>query len=300
MSPLEFLSGLAVRHLSADRIEALRDRYFSARNRLAPVLRLVHGTFDADRLRAHLEQRVGSDFEILMVHSSINHMRPMYTGQPLQLLRMLLDFCGPNRTLAMPAFYFGEPGLGVLETFKRNPRVDLRRLPSQMGLLTELFRRSPGVIQSQHPIYRIAAIGPLAADLTRGHENATGPAGRGSPFEYMAAHDTCIIGLGKPMQVLTQAHHIEGAMGDGFPLPWSQGESLAMTLVDCGRETPFNFVSHGVQGKFDIWKLRAIMAPGTLQEWSFHQVPMFATRARSVTEQGIAAARQGITLYDPM
>ena len=54
-----------------------------------------------------------------------------------------------------------------------------------------------------------------------------------------------------------------------------------------------------VKGRFDIWKLRAIMALGTLSEWNFHHVPMFATRARSVTEQSVAAARRGVTLYEP-
>jgi aminoglycoside 3-N-acetyltransferase len=298
---LEALSGFAVRHLPRERTQALRESYLSLRGRMAPVQRWLHGSFDVAALRAHLEVRVGRDFEVLMVHSSVNHMRPMFTGEALELVRMLMDYCGPQRTLAMPAFYFGDPELGgVVGTFRRNPRFDLRRTPSQMGLATELFRRTPGVVSSRHPVYRICAYGPLAEPLTRGHELATGPAGRGSPFEFMAARDTCIIGLGKPMQVLTQAHHTEGLMGDEFPLPWREGEPVEMTLIDRGAEIPFTLRNRDVAGRFDIWKLRAIMAPGTLHEWNFHKVPMFCTRARSVTEQSVAAARRGITLYDPL
>ena len=301
MNLLEWASGLAQRVLSEDGAAALRDAYFAARGRAAPLLRLVHGSFDKAALRAHLEERIGRDFEILMVHSSVNHMKPMFSDGPLDLVRMLIDFCGPTRTLAMPAFYFGDPALGgAFETFRRNPRIDLRRTPSQMGLTTELFRRVPGVLQSRHPVYRIAALGPLAQALTTGHEHATGPAGIGSPFELMARQDTCIIGIGKPMQVLTQAHHIEGLLGDEFPLPWRMGESLDLTLVDCGQDLPFKMVDRSVAGRFDIWKLRGIMAPSTLQEWNFHHVPMFATRAGSVTDQGVAAARRGVTLYDPL
>lgn len=301
MNLLEWASGLSQRMLSEARVAQLRDGYFTLRNRAAPVLRLLHGHFDAAALREHLEQRIGRDFEVLMVHSSVNHMKPMFDDGPLDLVRMLVDFCGPERTLAMPAFYFGDSAAGgAFETFRRQPRFDLRRMPSQMGLATELFRRMPGVQQSRHPIYRIAALGPLAQALIQGHEHASGPAGRGSPFEFMATHDTCIIGIGKPMQVLTQAHHTEGVMGDEFPLPWRIGETLDMTLVDRGQEIPFKLVSKSVAGHFDIWKLRQIMAPGTLQEWAFHHVPMFSTRARSVTEQSVAAARQGVTLYDPL
>lgn len=301
MSPLEFASGLAVRYLDEQRIGALRDAYFSLRTRLSPALRLIHGTFDTAALRAHLEQRIGGDFEVLMVHSSVNHMQPMYTDTPLDLVRMLMSFCGPERTLVMPAFYFGDPAIGgAYATFQQRPRFDLRRTPSQMGLATELFRRMPGVVQSRHPVYRMSALGPLAEALTTGHEFASSPAGLGTPFEFMAKHNTRIIGIGKPMQVLTQAHHAEEAMGDAFPVPRQPGVPLAMTLVDQGKEMPFSLAGLGFQGRFNIWKLRAIMNRDSLKEWNFHHVPMFSTRAKDVTESLFAAARRGVTLYDPL
>ena len=75
----------------------------------------------------------------------------------------------------------------------------------------------PGVIQSRHPLYRVAALGPLATQLTSGHERAACSVGVGTPFEFMALHETQILGIGKSMQVLTQAHHVEHAMGDAYP-----------------------------------------------------------------------------------
>ena len=199
----------------------------------------------------------------------------------------------------MPAFYFGEPALGgAYATFKQRPRFDLRRTPSQMGLATELFRRMPGVVQSRHPVYRVAALGPRATELTAGHEHAKSPAGLGSPFEFMARHNTKIIGIGKPMQVLTQAHHAEEAMGDEFPVPRQAGEPLSMMLVDGNEEIPFRLAGGGFQGRFNIWRLRTIMDRDTLQEWTFHHVPMFATDAATVTESLVAAARRGVTLYE--
>jgi aminoglycoside 3-N-acetyltransferase len=301
MSPLEFASGLAIRYLDERRIRALRDAYFSVRARLSPALRLIYGTFDTAALREHLEEHIGTDFDVLMVHSSVNHMQPMYTDTPLDLVRMLMAFCGPRRTLAMPAFYFGDPSIGgAYATFKQRPRFDLRRTPSQMGLATELFRRMPGVLQSRHPVYRVSALGPLAGALTAGHENASSPAGLGTPFEFMARHDTRIIGIGKPMQVLTQAHHAEEAMGDEFPVPRQRTEPLRVTLVDRDEEIPLCLAGGGYQGRFNIWKLREIMDRGSLQEWKFHHVPMFSTRARDVTESLMAAARRGVTLYEPL
>jgi aminoglycoside 3-N-acetyltransferase len=300
MSFVEFASGLAKRFLNEERVEGLRNVYFKGRAQLSPLMCRLYGTFDSAALREHLEERIGRDFEVLMVHSSVNHMKPMFTDGPLDLVRMLIDFCGPTRTLAMPAFYFGEGGEGAYASFVRNPRFDLRRTPSQMGLATELFRRMPGVKWSRHPVYRISALGPLAQELTQGHENASSAAGRGSPFETMARLDTCILGLGKEVQVLTQAHHTEELMGDEFPVPSRAGTPLPMTLIDREGEIPFELRGRSVDGRFDIWKVRKLMTPDSLREWQFHHVPLFATRAASVTQQLVAAARQGRTLYDPL
>lgn len=299
MSLLESVSGLAVRYLDQDRLRAARSAYFSVRTRLHPLMRAIHGTFDAAALQAHLEQRIGSDFEILMVHSSVNNMLPMYTDSALELVRMLVSFCSAGKTLAMPAFYFGDSEIGgAYATFQQRPRFDLKRMPSQMGLATELFRRMPGVMQSRHPVYRIAALGPLAKELTRGHEFANDPAGVGTPFDFMASHNTRVIGIGKPFQVLTQAHHVEGVMGDEFPVPRGNGPGLQVTVVDGNEEIPAMLSGRGLLWKFNIWKLRGIMDRDRLQEWNFHHVPMFSTRAADVTSALVEAARRGVTLYD--
>ena len=299
MSLLETFSGLAVRYLNEERLRALRSTYFSARAKLHPLMRMIHGTFDADALRAHLEQRLGTDFEILMVHSSVNNMLPMYTGTPLELVRMLMAYCGPDRTLAMPAFYFGDPEIGgAYATFSQQPRFDLKRTPSQMGLATELFRRMPGAVQSRHPVYRVAALGPMASELVNGHELAEYPNGLGTPFDYMAHHNTRVIGIGKPFQVLTQAHHVEGVMGDAFPVPRGEGAGLPITVIDGKEEVPVRLSGRNPLWRFDIWKLRGIMSPDKLQEWTFHNVPMFAARAGEVTDALVDAAKRGITLYD--
>ena len=299
MSLFEKASGLAVRHLSETRLAQLRNLYLSTRRGLYPVMRRVYGTFDTAALREHLEQQVGRDFQILMVHSSVNHMQPMFTGSALELLRMLIDFVGPDRTLAMPAFYFGDPAIGhPPETFRAKPRFDVRRTPSQMGLLTELFRRSKGVIPSRHPVYRICALGPMAPALVQGHESAGSPAGRGTPFDFMANQDTVILGLGKHLEVLTQVRHAEYLMGEAFPVPPEPpGEPVHLTLVDGSEEIPFHLQARTFEWPLEIGRLRRIMGPEHLREWRFHHVPMFVTRAGVVTETLVEAARRGVTLY---
>jgi aminoglycoside 3-N-acetyltransferase len=295
----ELASGFANRHLPKERLLTLRAHYFSVRKKLYPLMTAVHGRFDATALHEHLLERVGNNFEILMVHSSVNNMKPMYTGGAVELVEMLRSFCGASRTLAMPAFYFGEPSIGgAYATFKEQPRFDLRRTPSQMGLATELFRRSKGVKHSRHPVYRLSALGPLDDPLIEGHETAGSGVGRDTPFDFMATHDTLIIGIGKPFEVLTQVHHAEEVMGDSFPVPWAQGDPLEMTLIDGQEEIPFRLENRRIQGRLNVWKLKAIMPSDKLQQWKFHNVPIFATRASDVASSLIAAARRGVTLYE--
>lgn len=299
MSLHEIASRLVVRYLSHDRQVALRAVYHSGRSRLNPLIRAAYGTFDAAELRQHLESRIGTNFQVLMVHSSLNHMQPTYTGSAIDAVRSLIDLCGPARTLAMPTFYFGDPATGGAHAeFKREGRFDVRRTPSDMGMISELFRRSKGVVHSRHPYYRVSAVGPLAEALVAGAERAGTPAGPGTPFDFMAKHDTVIIGLGKSFDVLTQIHHAEDVMGDSFPVPSEPGAHLALTLVDGKVEVPFEMRGRDFLWRRNVRNLRRLMTRETLREWRFHNVQMFATRAAQVTATLIEAAERGETLYE--
>jgi aminoglycoside 3-N-acetyltransferase len=295
---LQSLSGAALRHLPRGRVLALRTSYLGLRERLSPLLKTMHGGFTADDLRAHLEIRVGG-FEVLMVHSSLNFMHPYFEGGPSELLEMLVQFVGRNRTLVMPAFYLGDPELNnAVEHYRRSPRFDVRRAPSQMGILTELFRRRAEVKVSLHPTHRTAALGPLAEAITAGHFAAGTTFGQGTPFDVMAAHDTAIIGIGKTYEVLTQVHHVEDLLGDAFPVP-RRVNPVEVTVIDSTKTSRVYSLRTSV---FDrprrMPKLRPLMSQSRLQEWKFHSVPMFHTRAAWVTEDLLAAAKRGQTIYE--
>jgi aminoglycoside 3-N-acetyltransferase len=301
MSIVSVLSGVSDRLLSPAHHLAIRNAYFSARKKASPLLRLVYGTFDAATLCRHLESRLDADFDCLMVHSSINKLAPMYTEGPLELVRALTAFVGPERSLAMPAFYFGDPRIGgLIDTLTARPELDLRRTPSQVGIATELFRRTPGVRCSRHPIYRVCAIGPLAQRLTEGHERASSNCGPGTPFDVMAQSRTWIVGIGKPIEILTQVHHAEDVLGDAFPVPrGTQRNFLEVQLKD-GQETfPYRLPGGTPSWRRNMWRLRDLMPEGQLQEWTFHGAPLFAVRAADVTAALVAAAARGETLYEP-
>ena len=302
MDLLHAASDKALRYMPKSWFLAVREYYHILRQKFSFLLQLRHGTFDTIALREHLEQRLDSDFEILMVHSSVNHMIPYYKGNPLELIHMLIDFCGPNRTLVMPAFYFGDPKIGTVhETFNACPNFDLKKTPSQMGLVTELFRRYKGVVQSRHPVYRVSAYGPLAEQLIKGHENASGPAGAGSPFEFMVAHKTLVIGIGKSFHVMTQVHHVDDIIGDAVPRKTVEANSAPnVTVIDGENKIPVRLPRSTIEWRFNISKLPNLLKKGDLEYWKFHNVPLFAAYAHNVTTSLVEAAKEGKTLYDPV
>lgn len=298
------LSEFAVRHLPENQFLKLRTRYFALRRHLQPLEKLIYGTFSTQDLRCHLEEKLSCNFDILMVHSSVNHLYPAYTGTALELVQMLIDFCrSKDITLAMPAFYFGNPQIGnVNDTFRKQPEFDLKKTPSQMGLATEIFRRYKGVIQSRHPVYRVSALGPLAENLVNGHEFSASPAGIGTPFDYMAnKSDTLIISLGKSFHVLTQVHHVDDAMGENFPvprIPIADRSAIKVTVIDGDAAIPVTLMGNGIRWYFNITKLPTLLQKGDLTTWKFHNVPLCAARADKLTNSLIDTAKKGITLYD--
>ncbi len=277
-----------------DRINVALGR---GRKRLAPALRRLNGSFDAAELARELSRALPPRFDALMVHCAYDDLLPMYADGVVELLGVLRTLCGPERTLVMPAFTFHVPGGDLVEHFTANPRVDLRRQPSQMGLLSEAFRRTPGVLRSLHPTHSTCALGPRAEWLLRDHHLAADTHGPGTPFARMAEIDTVILGMGKPFyRVLTQTHVPEDLLGERFPVPRTF-RPVDVVLVDGAREVPYRFRVDTTGIERRVHRLRRLLDPGDLVEWRFHRVPLFWTRAATVTEKMCAAALRGRTIY---
>lgn len=110
-----------------------------------------------------------------------------------------LEITQPHTTLVMPTFTF---------TYCRARAFNSAESPSEAGELTEAFRRLPGVERGSHPIYSVAALGPLAAEVCR-HPGPT-CLGEGTPFEYLERHDALLVAFGEPFsRGLTFIHRAE-------------------------------------------------------------------------------------------
>jgi len=278
----------------------LKGRVWRLRSRAAPLLRAWYGTYDSAKLEAELRAHLPADFDILMVHSSLSDMRPMYGGTAQDILNLMLRVVGAERTLAMPAFFFGTTELYHRDFYHVHARFDERRTASQMGLVSELFRRSPGVMRSLHPTHSVCARGPLANELVATHHLSPWACGELSPFGIMGRHKTAILGLGTEYyRSLTQVHAMEEILGDRFPVPREPAPIVRVELVDrTGKVIPYE-MSHPLSSRFalKLKRLRNFVAEGDLDEWSFNGTSLYVTTAAKVDAAVRSAALGGHTLY---
>lgn len=269
------------------------------RTRMKRQRRLLHGGFTTEYLRLDLLREISDDFDVLFVHCSMDDLYPMFDGTVFDLLQMLLDYCGPDRTLAMPAFFSGGQDFNKVRHYKSSPVFDVMRTPSTAGLLTDIFRRRKGVRRSLHPTFSVCAIGPHAEELVSRHHLSPSTFGEGSPFAVMAKLNTTILGLGtRYYRVLTQVHTAWGLLGDDYPLQRSTEEVL-VTIID-QHQHHFDYLLKVPQNIYPrrIERLKGMMTDGGLREWSFHGVPMFWADAGKVTQALCQAAGRGDTIFD--
>ena len=177
--------------------------------------------------------------DVLIVHSSLSALGYVVGGAQT-VVEALLDAVGPRGTLAMPAFSGdrGDPEPWCNPPVPREwwallrehmPAFDPRFTPGRrMGAVADCFRAWPGVRRSGHPSCSVAALGPLAAEITDAHDLA--PAfGESSPLARIYDRGGRVLLLGVTHANDSSLHLAESRAGHGR-VPTTRGG--APILVD--------------------------------------------------------------------
>lgn len=169
--------------------------------------------FGPDDLRLALTRLGLHAGDVVLVHSSYDQFTG-FRGRPSDVIACLQGVVGPSGTVMMPTLPF--TGTAVAHA-ARQEVFDVRRTPSRVGLLTELFRRSPGVVRSVHPTHPVAAWGARAAAIIDGHHLASTPCGVGSPFARLLDERGKILLLGVGVDSMTFFHTVEEILEPAMP-----------------------------------------------------------------------------------
>ncbi len=151
--------------------------------------------------------------DVVLVHSSVEPFEG-FVGRPTDVIAILQEIVGAEGTLLMPTLPF--TGSAVEYATQASP-FDAAKTPSRMGLITELFRRSPGVLRSVHLTHPVAAWGTSAEEIIAGHYLTATPCGRQSPYGKLLDRGGKILFLGTDMSVMTFFHMVEEMLEPGMP-----------------------------------------------------------------------------------
>ena len=162
-------------------------------------------TFGPREFEALLRRLGVEPGDVVMVHSSYDRFEG-FQGSLGDAMQVLRDAVGSDGGLLMPTLPFSGP---AVDYARRNCVLDVKRTPSQMGILSEIFRRMPGVRRSLHPTHPVAGWGAKAPRILDTHPSARTPCGAGSPFEKLVEADGKVLFLGVDIRSMTFFHYLE-------------------------------------------------------------------------------------------
>lgn len=135
-----------------------------------------------------------------------------------------------------------------------NPKYYVEDTPTCVGILTELFRKRPGVIRSWHPTHSVGALGQDAAAFVEGAERWDTPCARGSVWGKLLDRRATILLVGVTMIRNTFIHGIE-EWAD-IPGRLTDGHQPLVTVLEDGTEIPVpSRRHHGLSWSNHFWKV---------------------------------------------
>ncbi|MBF0358265.1 MAG: AAC(3) family N-acetyltransferase [Magnetococcales bacterium] len=244
-------------------------------------------------------QKLGlKDGDTIIVHSSMDSFAA-FTGRPTEVIAELTKILGPAGTLVMPTLPFSGSALDWVEG---KNLFDNYMTPSKMGLITELFRRSHGVVRSQHPTHAVAAKGGGAEMLCNNHHLATTPCGEGSPYQRIIAVDGAALLLGVGIETLMIYHSIEEILEERMPTSPFTAEMYKIESRNADGEmveTNTRLFNQELSSRRSISKLIPHLKarPGCWQEVKVGNLVMVLLKAREVLAVAEEMAERGEFCY---
>lgn len=223
----------------------------------------------------------------ILVHSSMESLSRRLPGlKPVQLIQLLQELLGGQGTLLMPSFPFRGRQCDYAD---QCGTFDVRKAPSQVGLVTEVFRRMRGVVRSLHPTHPISGWGKHAADLLATHHLGTA-FGPNSPMYKLGERGGVVLGLGtRPRDTFTILHvpeELHPATRD-----WAYEERpRVMTILDGTRRIPYEFRvlrADAERERFELGLLKALLREGVVRSVVASGLPCSAARADRVIERAL-------------
>ncbi len=219
--------------------------------------------------------------DLVFCHSSLRAFGRVQGGAAT-VVGALLDTVAPTGTLMAPIFrrFFWE---GPDQVWDRE------QSPSLMGAISECVRTWPGVCRSSHGPHPVAAVGPLAAELT-GRRHCSDYA-LDSPLARLIDLDGWVLLMGVGFEVCTLMHLLE----ERLEIPYRRWVDLVGTVIEDGvaarRTFPLMMRYEGVNNDFGPLAAQ-LVAAGRVRQTQVGASRLQAVRARDIHDLGLAGLRR--------
>ena len=250
-------------------------------------------------LLAALHQVGITSGDSVLVHSAITGFEG-FEGRVPDIINVFQEALGSAGTLLMPTLSMS----GTAIEFAMSGQIfDPRTTPSQVGLLSEVFRRSHGVQRSIHPTHSVAARGAHSDWWLESHHLAGTPCGKGSPFHRLLERNGKIVLAGTGIRALTFFHCAEELLESRMPFSPFTTERYVMRCRVAGQliETaPMRLYAPDVSRRRRLAPLEAeLRTKGLLRESRTGTLALIAVNAADVLRTLEEMAGRGVFCYEP-
>lgn len=166
--------------------------------------------------------------DAVMLHSAFESHHG-FRGTIDGLIDAFVEAVGPTGHLLMVSLPYRSSSLAYLRSGRR---FDVRRTPSMMGLVSEMFRRRAGVLRSAHPTHPTLAFGPYAERFVAAHPLCRYPCGPGTPFDELSRADGKVLFFNVAFDTFTFFHYLEHLVHEQLPFSLYTDAPLDVTVID--------------------------------------------------------------------
>lgn len=185
--------------------------------------------YGPDQLIRQLRRIGVTEGSTLVVHSSwLPHNG--FRGKPADLVKAFKAAVGESGLLVMTSLPY--QNMSSAQWLASGKPMNVRRSPSMMGLVSEVFRRSTGVHRSLSATHPLLAWGRDAERFVEGHEKTDRPFGAGSPFARILERDAIVLGFDAPFSTFTFHMYVEDQFADRLPVPLYEPERHSGKVID--------------------------------------------------------------------
>ena len=114
------------------------------------------------------------------------------------LINGITNYIGPTGTLVLPTFTYSST---------KNEVYNPNQTQSQVGIVTEYFRKRKNVVRSSNPIFSVASVGNLSENFK--NSSASDCFGDRTCFDLMFKNNFWIVTLGCSFDRVTFIHYVD-------------------------------------------------------------------------------------------